>query len=545
MKNSVLWKTIIIAMAFTASFSTMANAFYLKEGIHEKKFGMVYSFSEGLAAFANENGKCGFMNEDGEVVIAPEWDMVSDFDGGAAMTFSGDIAIDGNPGDGSYRLINTEGEYISEEWRWMSQRNEGFAAVKDSNGRFGVINTEGEIILNPEWDWACTLSDNYFLVQKDGLYAYVSREGEIVSDFRREYEARYSEGRANIRGENGLYGYIDENQNMVTDCIFAAGYPFHGGFALVQSAKNGLYGYIDKNGNLICEMQWADGGDFSEGYAWVRAYSERNDGIWYLMDEEGNIDMDRAPFYYMGKVTEKMIAAQSYPEGMGFYDVENQKFIPLEMLGSSGFIGGTCVVEIESGIGVIDREGTFLIPAEWEKINPFSKESTITTARKDGNWYIIDRNGNEITGIDLSDAAFIGDTVMDDTWLKRRETVLGPIMGSWRLSFLGDRNTGRYGDTDDEITITFKDDDRLIYSQSGYEYQGFWHVVDVIFEGGEKGIQYYMELDGERMNFEFIDAQDENLNLLKVQYPGCTAYFLQSESDVPKGYDAFMEAFYE
>ena len=541
-------KLILLSMAMILSVTVPAYAFTEGDGLHSKEFGRVYPFSEGLAAFANANGKCGFMNEQGEVVIAPEWDMVSDFMNGTSVTFSGEVLDTGTAGKGSFRLIDHNGEYLTEAWAWMSENYDGFAAVKNEEGRFGIINDRGETVIEPEWDWTCTMSEDLFLVQRDGQYAYADHEGNIISDFRENYNGRYTEGRTFISGDNGLYACMDENQNLVTDYIYAAASYFFDGIALVQN-PDGLYGYIGLNGEIISEPQWADAGDFSEGYSWVREATEDNDGLWYLIDEEGNVDWDTSFYFFAGQASDHMIKAHSmYPgDGFGYYDLQNKKYVRVGAENISDFHDGAAIVEMTDGFGAVDHEGNFLIPAEWDELCRFDQGCPVTPGRKGDDWYLVSRNGSEAVQIDLSGEAFTGDTQMDDAYLVRREELVTRLCGDWRLSFAGDQASEAYGDTDLDIRLTFRDDYTMTWHDQA-DFDGSWSIENIYRSPGEGDGEtvYQIILGTERRYVFFMDHEDPDLQLLRIPFDtGLNGYFLRQESSVEKGYQSYSDAYSE
>lgn len=87
-------------------------------------------------------------------------------------------------------------------------------------------------------------------VQKDrwGLYGYIDEEGNVVIDFQFDYANDFSEGLAVVRIENS-YGYIDKEGNIVIEPILDFAGSFRNGKAHVQINYHEYY--IDKDGNII------------------------------------------------------------------------------------------------------------------------------------------------------------------------------------------------------------------------------------------------------------------------------------------------------
>ena len=115
-----------------------------------------WSFSEGIA-YVIKDGKCGFINTKGELVVPCEWDGI--WDGAFSEGFT---RVKKN---GKYGIINTKGELITPcEWDEIEDFNKGFARVK-KDGECGIIDTTGKLVSNFDWENA-VYSEGYYTVMK-------------------------------------------------------------------------------------------------------------------------------------------------------------------------------------------------------------------------------------------------------------------------------------------------------------------------------------------------------------------------------------------
>ncbi len=101
-------------------------------------------FSEGLAA-VQKNGKIGFINKEGKVVIPFRY-----------------------PYHG-----NTLSEFIFKN---------GYCAVADSLGKCGIINCKGEWVIKPEYDNIKTFND-FAIVRKEGVRLQIDYAGQVINAF--------------------------------------------------------------------------------------------------------------------------------------------------------------------------------------------------------------------------------------------------------------------------------------------------------------------------------------------------------------------------
>lgn len=122
----------------------------------------IRDFNEGLAA-QSKDGKWGYINKAGDVVINYIYDSAGDFDGGVAVASSNDQR---------YGLIDKTGKAVVEfNYADISEFSNGFALAKDSKtNKYGVIDKEGKVHGGFMWDDAGLFSE--------GLAAVAIGKGE-------------------------------------------------------------------------------------------------------------------------------------------------------------------------------------------------------------------------------------------------------------------------------------------------------------------------------------------------------------------------------
>lgn len=207
---------------FSGGYSTanIGNNYMVidKEGneipIDEPGINGVKPFSEGMAPVKGQNGKWGFTNTRGEVVIATQYSSVGYFSGGLAWA----------------RNQNGKLGYIDMEGNWVIEPR--FSAAKDFDPKSGIA--------------LVTLND----VQK-----YVSKDGSIHSFEQTSKLYHFSNGFAIARWE-GKIGFINNNMEWAVQPQYEAARAFHNGYATVR--LNGRWGVIDEAGNVVVEPKFMD-----------------------------------------------------------------------------------------------------------------------------------------------------------------------------------------------------------------------------------------------------------------------------------------------
>lgn len=190
-----------------------------------------------------------------------------------AQACSDDISFtwDSYSGDGDIVLVEENGKYgyidaagklvIPCEWEEADSFSEGFARV-GKDGKYGYIDTAGRLVVPCEWEEADFFSEGLACVGKDGKYGSIDSAGRTVISCEWDDMGFFSEGLVCV-GKNGKYGYIDSAGKLVIPCEWDDAGSFSGGLARVE--KDGKYGYIDTAGRLAIPCEWDDVGRFGGG----------------------------------------------------------------------------------------------------------------------------------------------------------------------------------------------------------------------------------------------------------------------------------------
>lgn len=132
--------------------------------------------------------------------------------------------------------------------------------VKNSNGKWGVINEYGETTVEIQYDSITPIAENRaLLLDNTGLYlqGIINEKGQIIKLFNNgERLANYQFYSENMLaygipvGDVYLFGYLDINGNTSVKPKYYWAAPFNNGNAVVQH-KSSNFGLIDKSGNTV------------------------------------------------------------------------------------------------------------------------------------------------------------------------------------------------------------------------------------------------------------------------------------------------------
>ena len=260
------------------------------------------NFSEGLAA-VSENDKYGYIDTSGAMVIQPQFHTANAFSEGLA-------AVDTGTGkDVRWGFVDKTGRLaIPAQFASVSKFSEGLCCVsikKDGQDITGFIDKTGTWVIKAGQTGQSDFSDGVALTKfsnhNGDYYAIINQKGKVIAQlpagmFTDEESRGFSEGLAAVRNlvlPSGLLeGYIDKSGKVVIKLQFVRAYDFSEGLAAASIMENGVQkiGYIDKTGTWVIQPQFYLAHAFSEGLALVCTGGvSTNDLRWGFIDKTGKV----------------------------------------------------------------------------------------------------------------------------------------------------------------------------------------------------------------------------------------------------------------
>lgn len=100
-------------------------------------------FYEGLATYVDTKGKCGFINEEGKLMIPCRWKNAFSFSEGLAKVVNY---------KGKFGFVDKSGKLVIPcQWKNAYSFYEGLAGVMDENGKWGFIDKSGNLAIPCQW----------------------------------------------------------------------------------------------------------------------------------------------------------------------------------------------------------------------------------------------------------------------------------------------------------------------------------------------------------------------------------------------------------
>jgi len=192
----------------------------------------VGSFSGGLAE-VKQNGKWGFIDKTGQMVITPQFTLTRKF-------------------------------------------SDGLAPVQQ-DGKWGFINKSGKIVISPQFEEAYPFSEGLARIIQNKKCGFINLQGKVIIPIQYEDGGAFSENLAPVK-KNGKWGYINAQNSWVISPKYESAQSFSEGYAWVGTGESN-YGVINTQGQMfIPPKKYWSCSPFSEGYANI-TYSDRTIGF--------------------------------------------------------------------------------------------------------------------------------------------------------------------------------------------------------------------------------------------------------------------------
>jgi hypothetical protein len=275
-----------------------------------KQAGMVYPYSEGLAAFSTVDGKCGFVDKSGKVKIEPIFLYVSFFSDG--LCAAKDTAAPYKDG-----FINTKGEFaIAPQFDFFADGfKNGLAAINIGN-KYGVIDKAGKYVINPQFEYISP-DGNLFAIKQDKKWGWCDKTGKYVINPQFDAVSPFCGGNFAPVKSGGKWGYVDKKGKIEINPQFDAAYPFIGNLAPVMTGKQ--WGFIDKEGKYVINPQFKTIAANDNIYNYLSGYKGGSVTSDYFNTEEIAATFDFA-------APEGLTAASTYNDVMRIFGLSAKSF---------------------------------------------------------------------------------------------------------------------------------------------------------------------------------------------------------------------------
>ncbi len=272
--------------------------------------------------------------------------------------------------DGRKGYINEKGEMvITPLYLYASDFINGRALVELSSKKWGYIDKNGQEVIKPQFDLAGDFSEDHAVVKVNGKFGYIGVSGKVVIDCKFDYAGPFSGGIACVK-TGGKYGFINSSGKLVIPSVYDNAKDLSEGFIAVQ--LNGKWGYIDKKGKSMIKPAYSNVSGFRENMAAVNI-----GGKWGYIDKSGKLIApaiyDAASGFHEG------LAAVSRYKKMGYINKLGEVVLPLQYQATdpidlSDFHNGFAAVKTGGKWGFIGQDSQYKIKPQYDCVlKPFNR----------------------------------------------------------------------------------------------------------------------------------------------------------------------------
>ncbi|HMG72574.1 MAG TPA: WG repeat-containing protein [Pyrinomonadaceae bacterium] len=312
----------------------------------------------------DKDGKWGFIDRTGKIVIPLQFDSANDFHEGLALVTA----------NGKKLFVDASGRVvITPQFDIVDDFSEGLAAVNIGQTRIPSLG----VISNP------------------GKWGYIDKTGKLVVPLKFTHAEDFSEGLAGINyGDRDHGGFIDHTGKILFELPLDVTLGFHEG--MVGVLLSGMVTYFDRTGKKIPTPTdyGPKSNSFSEGLVPISIK-----GKWGFMDRIGKLTIEP-----------QFEDAEGFSEGLAPVKVKGETvWCPAN---TSGDRAGSSMM-----YGYIDKTGKMVIPAVFNSAEPFSEG--VAAVRKCDQAFFIDKTGKTVIKGDFTYAlSFSGGLARVETLMK-------------------------------------------------------------------------------------------------------------------------------
>ncbi len=311
----------------------------------------------------HKNGKAGYIDGNGKVVIPLRFDEARNFSEGLAPVR---VSDDWGYIDQTGKLVikpqffkaDSFSDGVASVGVWFPRKQ----VIDSQVGFYSYIDKTGKLITKKQFGVAFDFSEGVAQVLTDDYkHGIINRFGEILFFFD-IYNSGFSNGLAMFKTNGNMpdtrIGYIDKTGKTVIEATFRDGKDFSEGLACVDSDKGA--GFIDLNGITAVDFQYDACGSFSDGLASILV-----DGLVGFINKSGKVVIQPRFNWVPGDETR-------FSDGVAVVQVGESEKPTKDGIRDVRIDAERNMNATKSGLfGVINKSGKFIVPPKYVQLGDF------------------------------------------------------------------------------------------------------------------------------------------------------------------------------
>ena len=346
----------------------------------EPEYEMTEEFDENGLAKVYLDGKVGLIDRDNKVVLSPIYDSIGDIEEGVFSAVK----------DDKYYILDIKGNelFSSKEYTFIGKSSNNYIVAgkksKDGNIKMGYINKNGKVLIKPKYNMAWDFKNGRALVKTESNEnLIIDKSGKIINKLKYEDVTPDEKNETFLfANEDNLFGFLDEEGEVLIEPRFKNSSSFKDGMAIVSidkdSSEIGKMGVINKEGKFLIKPDFTYISYLGEGL--FEASKDENGGneIFLkkaILDKDGK-QLTDFKYYNIGKEIKNGYISVSDSKKTFFLDKEGNKMSNLPEIDGVGELvlrGDIIKALIDDRFSYYDKEGKII----WKEDNAYKLNESI------------------------------------------------------------------------------------------------------------------------------------------------------------------------
>lgn len=131
------------------------------------------------------NGKWGYADGSGKIVIKPQFSRADEFSDGLALVWTGGAPLFDPVVTSFVKMgyIDRTGRWVIHsrwEYHFFYDFSDGLVPIRKQSGKWGYMDTTGKIVIRPRFDWAGNFSGGIAPALLDGKCSHLDKAGTVM-----------------------------------------------------------------------------------------------------------------------------------------------------------------------------------------------------------------------------------------------------------------------------------------------------------------------------------------------------------------------------
>jgi hypothetical protein len=322
---------------------------------------MQYSFSQTHVVMVKKGDLWGYMGDNGEWVIEPQYTTCFPFSEGFAAVYNKakreHYFVDSN----NERQLSQESPYLLKSGGTFS---DGMIPVLKGK-QYGVSDNAGELAVPFEYSKIYPFYNGLAIAKKGKTFYIIDKAGRATQIDGAIDVKHFSEGKAPYRAADKKFGFIGKDGKIAIPAKFRSVGYFSAGVAWAKTA-DGSVGFIDHEGNWVIEPKFKAVKAFSQGYMKLALVKEQDTWQYIVLGEEEQavVIPGADKFWSFNDGLARVVKNGNF----GFIDPSGEWAIEAKFDGARDFKNGFAAVKTGTLWGIINTSGNWIIEPSFQGI---------------------------------------------------------------------------------------------------------------------------------------------------------------------------------